>query len=58
MLSFMTVELIRNSEQNEQDVNQQEVGVAGMGKHWCLETVEEAQFSCVYTELKPLNSYT
>lgn len=57
MLSFMTVELIRNSEQNEQDVNQQEVGVAGMGKHGCLKTVE-AQFSCVYTELKPMNSYT
>lgn len=57
MLSFMTVELIRNSEQNEQDVNQQEVGVAGMGKHGCLKTVE-AQFSCVYTELKPLDSYT
>lgn len=42
----MTVELIRNTEQNEKDVNQQAVGVAGMVKHGCSKTVE-AQLSCV-----------
>lgn len=31
MLSFMTVELTKNTEQNEKDVKQQAVGRAGMG---------------------------
>lgn len=40
MLSFMTVELIKNTEQNEKDVNQQAVGRAGMGKHGFSKTAK------------------